>query len=226
MDAAQMPWSITALLSVAVRHAPVHGGVTVGARGSPHRVEVSVSDTGIGMSAAQQTNLFTQFSRTDTTRRQPSPGQGLGLSMVKLVVLAHEGQMSMRDTQGWGSTLTSRTPRHPRRSTSWARGEKTCRPPCTARGERQAPSAGTHLAMLGRQTVLIASDVEAVRELDEVVGGSRGEPRCSSRPGWIVFRAPVASCRERCVRRSARPGGPSSSHSPTSRDHLSQEGTS
>ncbi len=52
MDAAQMPWSITALLSAAVRHAPVHGGVTVGARGSHHRVEVSVSDTGIGMSAA------------------------------------------------------------------------------------------------------------------------------------------------------------------------------
>ncbi|WP_422115000.1 sensor histidine kinase [Brachybacterium sp. UNK5269] len=110
VDAPRMTQAITNLLSNAVKFTPERGGVTIGAHERHNAVEITVSDTGIGMSDEEQTNLFSQYYRTATAKQQHIPGHGLGLSITKLIVLAHEGQISVRSTQGAGSTFTIRIP--------------------------------------------------------------------------------------------------------------------
>lgn len=118
VDPSRMTQAIDNLLSNAVKYTPERGGITVSVREHHGAVEIRVSDTGIGMSPEEQTNLFTQYYRTPTARQHHIPGHGLGLSITKLIVLAHEGQISVRSTEGAGSTFTIRIPQLRRSSVS------------------------------------------------------------------------------------------------------------
>src|SRR5699024_8047001 len=73
-------------------------------------VELNVVDTGIGMSDAEQTNLFTDFYRTETARTSGIDGHGIGLALTRKIILAHGGQISVRSRPGSGSTFTIRLP--------------------------------------------------------------------------------------------------------------------
>src|SRR5699024_11480621 len=71
-----------------------------------NHAELSVADTGIGMSAQEQRNLFTQYYRTRTARESTIAGHGIGLSLTRQIVLAHGGQISVRSQPGEGSAFT------------------------------------------------------------------------------------------------------------------------
>lgn len=69
---------------------------------------ISVRDAGEGIPAADQERLFQPFYRANRHRR--APGVGVGLSLVKQIVEAHEGSISVRSAEGAGTTFTVRLP--------------------------------------------------------------------------------------------------------------------
>ena len=73
-------------------------------------VEIAVIDTGIGIAAEDIEHIFDHFYRVDQARTKKSGGTGLGLALVKQMVLAHGGQVYVTSALGQGSTFTLRLP--------------------------------------------------------------------------------------------------------------------
>ena len=94
------------LLSNALKYTSRGGTVCVHTRVAGHQLELAVTDTGIGMSDQEQTNLFTDYYRTETARNSDIPGHGIGLSLTRRIVVAHGGQISVSSRPGEGSTFT------------------------------------------------------------------------------------------------------------------------
>lgn len=82
-----------------------HGHVTIGARHRPDGVELSVSDTGIGISKTDQSKVFDKFFRSEDFRTRQSNGTGLGLYVtMKLARLVH-GEITLESELDKGSTF-------------------------------------------------------------------------------------------------------------------------
>jgi two-component system, OmpR family, sensor histidine kinase SenX3 len=73
-------------------------------------VEVSVTDRGIGIAAAEQKKIFDPFYRAPDVVAAQIQGAGLGLSLVKRIVEAHAGQVTLKSAPGAGSTFTVTLP--------------------------------------------------------------------------------------------------------------------
>ena len=109
-DAAQLEQVITNLLSNAIKYTPGGGRIAVIATAEgPHAV-IQVTDTGIGISEADQKRLFTRFVRASNAVTRQIPGTGLGLVIVKTIVDRHKGEVAMHSTEGTGTTVTIRLP--------------------------------------------------------------------------------------------------------------------
>ena len=99
------------LLSNALKFTPRNGSVEVRLSASRDYVVLEVADTGIGISAGAQRELFTRFFRTDAAIEAAIQGTGLGLSIVKAIVDGHGGQVSVESIEGEGATFTVNLPR-------------------------------------------------------------------------------------------------------------------
>jgi adenylate cyclase len=73
-------------------------------------VEFAVSDTGIGMTAEQQTKLFEEFSQADATTAQRFGGTGLGLAITRKLARMMGGDVTVTSEPGKGSVFTVRLP--------------------------------------------------------------------------------------------------------------------
>jgi len=98
------------LISNAVKFTPEGGkvGVTVAVEGG--EAVLSVTDTGIGIRAADRERIFERFFRTEAATRRVIPGSGLGLTISQAIVEAHEGTITVRSDEAHGSTFTVRLP--------------------------------------------------------------------------------------------------------------------
>jgi signal transduction histidine kinase len=99
------------LVDNAVKYTPKGGSVAVRAEAHNRHVEVSVSDTGVGIPSDARDRIFEPFYRVKgitTQRRQPATG--LGLALTKRLVEAHGGKISFTSKQGSGSTFTFTLP--------------------------------------------------------------------------------------------------------------------
>ena len=75
-----------------------------------HWIELSVSDTGIGMTAEQQAKLFEEFSQADSTTAQRFGGTGLGLAITRKLARMMGGDVTVTSEPGKGSVFTVRLP--------------------------------------------------------------------------------------------------------------------
>jgi signal transduction histidine kinase len=96
------------LLSNAVKFTPGGGKVTLAASAADGQVEISVHDTGVGISVEDQTRIFEEFYQVGASRTQE--GTGLGLALTMRLVELHQGQLSVESEPGVGSTFTVTLP--------------------------------------------------------------------------------------------------------------------
>jgi len=92
------------------QHAWVHVSVSNGLAKRRGEVLIRVEDRGIGIPAAEQARIFEPFFRGSDALTRHIHGNGLGLSIVKRVVEAHGGRVSVVSTPGTGSTFTVHLP--------------------------------------------------------------------------------------------------------------------
>jgi signal transduction histidine kinase len=104
VDPVRMRQVFANLLDNALKYTSDGGTVTVMCRVDESRVVVQFSDTGIGISADEQPRIWARLYRGDKSRTQR--GLGLGLSLVKAIVEAHHGTVSVRSELGAGSVFT------------------------------------------------------------------------------------------------------------------------
>jgi PAS domain S-box-containing protein len=99
------------LVDNAVKFSPAGGAVTVAARRQDDRVEVSVADEGIGIPEAEQERIFRKFYRADAAAlRAGVGGTGLGLFIVRGLVTAMGGRISVASREGEGARFTFELP--------------------------------------------------------------------------------------------------------------------
>jgi signal transduction histidine kinase len=120
-DAARLKQILYNLLSNAIKFTPDGGQVVVaarrcdgepgggGARGQRYH-EVSVTDTGIGISPEHQERVFEEFEQVPDPARPPQEGTGLGLALVRKLVQMHGGTIRVTSALGQGSTFAFTIP--------------------------------------------------------------------------------------------------------------------
>jgi signal transduction histidine kinase len=86
------------------------GEVKLQARRDTKWVELDVSDTGIGMTAEQQSKMFEEFSQADATTAQRFGGTGLGLAISRKLARMMGGDVTVTSEPGKGSVFTARLP--------------------------------------------------------------------------------------------------------------------
>jgi signal transduction histidine kinase len=93
------------LLSNACKYSPDGSKVSVSASGQDQLIYIDISDTGIGISEADQAKLFTKFFRADNTPTRQQSGTGLGLYITRHLIEAHHGAIWAESTLGQGTTF-------------------------------------------------------------------------------------------------------------------------
>jgi two-component system OmpR family sensor kinase len=108
-DADRLAQVFTNLLDNALKHTPAGGSVTLSAASIPGGVEVTVKDTGPGIPPQDLQRIFERFYQVDKSRARPS-GVGLGLTITKEIVEAHNGNIRVESTPGVGTQFIVRLP--------------------------------------------------------------------------------------------------------------------
>jgi len=101
------------LLSNAVKFTPEGGRVGMGAVPTDGGVEISVSDTGIGIAPENQELIFEEFRQVGGDYAHKREGTGLGLTLARRFVELHGGRLWVKSQPGQGSTFTFSIPERP-----------------------------------------------------------------------------------------------------------------
>lgn len=100
------------LLDNAVKYNKQGGRADVDVRSSGGDIVVTVSDTGIGVPADSIDRIFERFYRADKSHSRKIGGTGLGLSIVKHGVSLHGGSITVKSSEGSGTTFTMALPKN------------------------------------------------------------------------------------------------------------------
>jgi signal transduction histidine kinase len=110
VDRTRMRQVFANLLDNAIKYTPAGGSVTLSVRDEPSQAVTVFRDTGIGIPADEQDKIWSRLYRGDKSRSQR--GLGLGLSLVKAVVEAHGGKVTVASQPDHGAEFTVRLPKH------------------------------------------------------------------------------------------------------------------
>ena len=94
------------LVGNALKFTPQNGKIDINATRSNKIVQINVKDTGFGIPEDAQESIFEEFFRVDNTINQEVKGTGLGLTLVKHIVEAHQGRIWVKSKVGEGSTFS------------------------------------------------------------------------------------------------------------------------
>ena len=131
VDGRAIQQAVVNLIDNAIKHSPQHGVVEIGigqvGRGVPAEpppiprerlgrdaspyLSISVCDQGEGIPMREREKIFERFYRCGSELRRETQGVGIGLSIVKHIVDAHAGTITVDSESGKGSTFTIALPR-------------------------------------------------------------------------------------------------------------------
>jgi signal transduction histidine kinase len=112
-DAVKLERVVANLLSNAAKFSPENTSITLALHPGPDWIEVEVTDRGSGIPPSELDLIFEPFHQVDSGATRATGGFGIGLSLVRHFVEAHGGVVSVRSTEGEGTTFTVRVPRTP-----------------------------------------------------------------------------------------------------------------
>ncbi len=112
LDGDKMKEVLLNLVSNAVKYSPEGGRVWLRVFPREGNLWFEVADEGLGISEADQKNLFEKFFRVDSEATRNIRGTGLGLAITRSIVQAHGGTLHVASTLGKGSTFTVVLPVH------------------------------------------------------------------------------------------------------------------
>lgn len=110
-DSSRLRQMVRNVLDNAIKYTPTGGRVSVELdvpNGKGFRLRIS--DTGIGIPAAALPHIFDRFYRVDQARTREEGGSGLGLSIVKQIIEAHDGSVGVESQIGMGTMMTLTMP--------------------------------------------------------------------------------------------------------------------
>ena len=113
VDPGRMTQVLTNILDNALRHTPEGGRISLAANQVQDRTEISIQDSGPGITAQDANRIFDRFYRTDPSRQREDGGSGLGLAIAKSIVQAHGGQIRAESEAGRGLKITIALPKKP-----------------------------------------------------------------------------------------------------------------
>lgn len=107
--------AIINLISNSLKFTPKKGLISVGAQivrngDAPDSIVVTVTDSGMGIKASEVNNLFAKYKQTGNKSFRGGGGTGLGLYIVKQIVEAHGGEISVASIEGIGTSMVVRLP--------------------------------------------------------------------------------------------------------------------
>jgi signal transduction histidine kinase len=109
-DGERLLWVLHQLLDNAIKFTPDGGKVRVAARADGRAVQLSVTDTGIGIPRERIDELFEPFHQLDGSPTRRYGGTGLGLALVRLILDAHGAPINLESTVGEGTRVTFSLP--------------------------------------------------------------------------------------------------------------------
>jgi len=109
-DSLRFSQVIANLLSNAYKYSPEGATATVTAKEGPGLIQIDISDTGIGISKADQSKLFTKFFRADNSSTREESGTGLGLFITRHLIEAHGGKIWVESEEGKGTIFSFTLP--------------------------------------------------------------------------------------------------------------------
>jgi signal transduction histidine kinase/DNA-binding response OmpR family regulator len=112
-DPGKLKQMILNLVSNAIKFTPDGGTVTIAARRRASAMEISVADTGIGISEADQQYIFKEFHQVDHGPDRKHEGTGLGLALTKRFASLHGGDVQVQSRVNQGSVFTLSLPLYP-----------------------------------------------------------------------------------------------------------------
>ena len=113
VDGPRIVQVLSNLVGNSIKFTPPGGHIRIASRRDGNDLLTEVTDTGIGISAADQSKLFTRFRQLDMSSTRQVGGTGLGLSISKAIVEGHGGHIGVRSEKGKGSTFWFRLPLSP-----------------------------------------------------------------------------------------------------------------
>jgi len=175
---------VSNLVGNALKFTPRGGRVSVAVRapdGAPEDgARIVVTDTGVGIDAAELPRIFDRFYRGSRANEARGSGSGLGLAIVKSIVDMHGGRVSVESHVGGGSTFTVTMPKDPRSNAS--------EPPVARAGldgmplEEASPNAaGVPVTPVGRGTIGLAGDAAPAHPAKMVDSSPSPSPHLNQR---------------------------------------------
>ncbi len=105
-DAVEIEMIFNNLLSNALKYNKENGNIEVTIEDNVKNVILKIADTGIGMTQEETQQLFREFSRIKNDRTKHISGSGLGLSIVKKLVILYNGHIKVKSTPNEGTVFT------------------------------------------------------------------------------------------------------------------------
>jgi heavy metal sensor kinase len=105
-DDIRMHQALLNVLDNAIKYTPDGGDILIRLVRQDNQAVLRISDSGIGISEEHLPHIFDRFFRADQARSQDIQGNGLGLSIVKWIIEAHQGMIKAESTLGKGTLFT------------------------------------------------------------------------------------------------------------------------
>ena len=102
---------LTNLIQNAIKFTSEEGTITVSASDKEEYIQISVSDTGIGIPEEEQARIFQRFYQVDSSATRSYTGAGLGLTICKFIVEYHHGKIWVESNEEKGSTFAFLLPK-------------------------------------------------------------------------------------------------------------------